>query len=263
MCAPAPPEAPDVQETASAATSTNLGTAIANTTMGQVDQYSPTGSLTYDQTGTTSWTDPYTDETYDIPTYSSTTSLSPEEQAVFDVNQSSRLGMGQLAGQQIGFLKDYMATPANYDTSEIEGRLSELASQRLDPRMEQQRAALEQRLANQGLTPGSAAWEAEMTQFGQTQNDAYNQLMLTGRGQALNELMATRNQPINEITALLSGSQVSQPNFQMANPQGMATTDVGGLINQNYNQQYGNYQNEMSQYNQMMGGLFGMAGAFI
>lgn len=263
MGKPQAPTPPDPKETASASMGTNLGTAIANTTMGQVDQYGTTGSLTYNQTGTRDWTDPYTGQTYQIPTYSSTSALTDKEQAVFDANQSSRLGMGELAGQQIGFLKDYMSAPPDFDTSAIEGRLSELASQRIDPRMEQQRAALEQRLANQGLTQGSAAWNAEMSQFGQTQNDAYNQLALTGRGQAMSELMAMRNQPLNEISALLSGSQVSQPNFQMAQPQSMATTDVGGLINQSYGQEQQNYQNEMSQYNSLMGGLFGMAGSFI
>lgn len=263
MCAPKAPTPPNPKDTAAAATGTNIGTAIANTTMGQVDQYGPTGSMTYDQTGSSSYTDPYTGKTYDLPQYSATTNLSPEEQAVFDANQGTRLGMGQLAEQQTGFLKDYMATPANYDTEAIEGRLSDLASKRIDPRMEQDRAALEQRLANQGLTPGSAAWDAEMTQFGQMKNDAYNQLALTGRGQAQSEMFAQRNQPINEITALLSGGQVNQPGFQMAQPAQAATTDVGGLINQNYNQKYQNYQQQAAQRQDLMGGLFGLASGFI
>ena len=263
MGKPSAPTPPDPKETAAASTGTNIGTAIANTGMGQVDQYGPTGSLTYGQTGSTSYTDPYTGVTYDLPKYSATTELSPEEQAVFDANQATRLGMGELASQQTGFLKDYMATPADYSTEAIEGRLSDLASQRMDPRFEREGAALEQRLASQGLTPGSAAWQAEMTNFNQSKNDAYNQLMLTGRGQAQNEMFAQRNQPINEITALLSGGQVNQPGFQMSQPSRAATTDVGGLINQAYGQEQQNYQQQLAQQQNLMGGLFGLAGGFI
>ena len=83
--------------------------------------------------------------------------------------------------------------------------------------------------------------------------------MLNGRGQASNEV----NMPINQITALLSGSQVSNPNVQMNAQQGMATTDIGGLINQNYGQQQQNYQNELSQSNALMGGLFGLGSSAI
>ena len=71
------------------------------------------------------------------------------------------------------------------------------------------------------------------------------------------------NMPINQITALLSGSQVSNPNVQMNAQQGMATTDIGGLINQNYGQQQQNYQNELSQSNALMGGLFGLGSSAI
>jgi len=75
--------------------------------------------------------------------------------------------------------------------------------------------------------------------------------------------MAMRNQPINEITALLSGSQVSMPNFQMNQPSSIATTDNAGLINANYGQQQQNYQQQMQNWNSTMGGLFGMGGAFL
>ena len=98
-----------------------------------------------------------------------------------------------------------------------------------------------------------------MTQVGQTENDAYNQLMLTGRGQAFAENLATRNQPINEITALLSGSQVSNPAAMGAAPQqtpGVGGVDYTGLVNQKFASDTANYQNQM-------GGLFGMGGALL
>lgn len=126
---------------------------------------------------------------------------------------------------------------------------------------ERQRDALSTRLANQGIQPGSAAWKAQMDQFQQGQNDAYNQLLLNGRGQSVQEILTERNQPLNEISALMSGSQVSQPNFINKSMPTIPTTDNAGIINQNYQQQFQNYQSEMSQRNALLGGLFGLGAA--
>lgn len=263
MCAPRPPTPPDPHETAAAQTGTNIGTAVANNAMGMVNQVTPDGSLTYSQNGTYSWTDPYTHQTYNLPQYTATTAFSANGQAIADQNGQTRLNLAQIGNQQSSFLQDYLSHPFNGDTSAIEGRLSELGRQRLDPQFAQERGALESQLANQGITPGSAAYDHAMQQFGQTKNDAYNSLYLNGRGQAFGELQALRNQPINEIMALLSGSQVSQPNVSVAQPQGAATTDVAGLINNNYNQRYQNYANAVNQQNGVLGGLFGLGGTIL
>lgn len=262
MGKPKAPKPPDPMETSAAQTGTNIGTAIANNTMGMVNQVTPDGSLTYSQTGNYTYTDPYTGKSYELPKYTATTALSETGQAIKGQNDQTQLNMAQTGAQQSAFLKDYLGTPWNPDTSAIEGRLNELGSQRLDPRFAQEEDKLRTRLANQGVTAGSEAWNREMSGFGQTKNDAYNSLMLQGRGQAFNELGSIRNQPINEISALLSGSQVNSPNVQMMQPQGAATTDVAGLINANYAQKQQNYQSQMAQRQGLLGGLFSLgAGA--
>jgi hypothetical protein len=75
--------------------------------------------------------------------------------------------------------------------------------------------------------------------------------------------LALRNQPINEITALMSGSQVQTPNFGIAQPSQIPTTDFAGIQQQGFNNQQANYQTRMSQYGQMMGGLFGLGSAAV
>lgn len=260
---PSPPNPPDPRETAGAQTATNIGTSIANTASQNVNQITPEGSITYNQTGTHTYRDPNTGKTHYIPTWTATTSLSDENQAIYDQSQGAQLGLATTANQQAQFLEDYLGEPADFDTSEIEGRLYDLASPRLDSRFSDQEDALRTRLANQGIQAGSEAFEREMRGLGQGRNDAYNQLMLQGRGQAFGEMQAERNQPINEITALLSGSQVSQPNFPVNTPAGIPTTDIAGLTQANYAQQMGNYQQQMGQYNSIMGGLFGLGGSGI
>ena len=263
MGKPKAPAPPDPMQTAAAQTGTNIGTAIANNAMGMVNQVTPDGSLSYQQTGTKVYTDPYTGKTYDIPTYTATTALSEMGQQIKGQNDQTQLNLAQTGAQQSGFLKDYLGEIWTPDTSAIEGRLMELGSQRLDPRFAQEEDRLRTRLANQGVTAGSEAWNREMSALGQSKNDAFNQLMLQGRGQAFGELQAMRNQPINEISALLSGSQVNNPQVQMAQPQGAATTDVAGLINQNYQQRQANYQSQLGNRQSLLGGLFGLGAAGI
>jgi Chaperone of endosialidase len=250
------PRPPDPQQTAAAQTGTNIGTAIANSQMGMVNQVTPDGTLTYSQSGTYEYKDPYTGKVYNLPKTTATTSLSEMGTQIKGQNDQTQLNMAQTGNQQSAFLKDYLGTPWNPDTAEIEGRLMELGSQRLDPRFAREEDQMRTRLANQGVTAGSEAWNREMGQLGETKNDAYNNLMLQGRGQAFNELGAIRNQPINEISALLNGSQVASPNVSMFQPQGAATTDVAGLINNNYNQQQQQWQQKQAGQQALLGGLF-------
>jgi hypothetical protein len=80
------------------------------------------------------------------------------------------------------------------------------------------------------------------------------------RSDYMTEQYAQRNQPINEIGALLGTGQVQQPNFAPQGPGGMATPDYGSMVANNYSQQMDAY-NAQQQNNPMrgvMGGLFGL-----
>lgn len=295
MCSPRLPDPPDPFKTAQAQTQTNIDTAIANNRMGMVDQVTPYGSLTYETIWDTppqaasapaaapsaspsapanfwqrdafgnpvsesarpqSAAEPSLTGGFNVPRYRATTTLSEPEQRVYDASAATRGNLAELAQERSAFLQDYLpnATP-----EAIDRKLYELGSQRLDPRFTRDEDALRTRLANQGLTQGSAAWDAEMERFGQNKNDAYNQLVLNGRGQALAEI----NNPINQIAALLGMGQVQNPNVSMAQPSRMPTVDQAGLINDNYSSRLRNAQME-AQYNQsLLGGLFGLGSAGI
>jgi hypothetical protein len=110
---------------------------------------------------------------------------------------------------------------------------------------------------------------AQAAQFGnlglaqqlQQQQAAFNAAQAQ-RGAYMQEQFAQRNQPLNEIAALMSGSQVGQPNFVNTPGAQIPTTDVAGLINQNFAQQLGIYQQQSQNTNQLIGGVLGLgAGA--
>ena len=79
----------------------------------------------------------------------------------------------------------------------------------------------------------------------------------------MQEQYAQRNQPLNEIAALMSGSQVQQPSWLNSPSSQIATTDIGGLINQNFQQQQANYQTQQGAWNSTMGGILGLGAGMI
>ena len=83
------------------------------------------------------------------------------------------------------------------------------------------------------------------------------------RNQYMNEQYALRNQPINEISSLLSGSQINNPNFVNTPNNQIPTTDVAGLINTRFSQDMDIYKQESANYNAQMGGIFGLAGGLL
>lgn len=262
MGKPKAPAPPDPVKTAAAQTGTNVSTAVANAYLNNVNQNTPEGSLEYSQSGSHSWTDPSTGETYSIPTFTATQTLSEQGQLLKDQGDRANLNMATLAADQSGRLNGLLSEPMTIGNEATEARLFELGRKRLDPRFAEGREGLATQLSNQGIKLGSEAYDRAMRNFGNQENDAYNQLLLTGRGMATQEQLAERNQPINEITALLSGSQVSQPNFVNSNMGAIPTTDFAGITNQNYNQRLGAWQQNNAQKQALMGGLFGLgAGA--
>ncbi len=83
------------------------------------------------------------------------------------------------------------------------------------------------------------------------------------RSRYMTEQFAARNQPINEISALMSGSQVQQPVFMGANMPTIPTTDNAGII-ANYDQQRANnWQMEQQMSSRLLGGLLGFGSNLI
>lgn len=263
MCAPKAPEPPDPKETSAAATGTNVATAIANTMLGNVNQVTPDGTLTYGQTGSYDWRDPFTGKKYTLPTFTATQALSDAQQAIKDQSDATSLNLAGTANEQSAFLKDYLGKPVDLNNEATEARLYDLGAKRLDPRFERERDALETRLSNQGIVKGSEAYDREMERLDQSKADAYNQLALQGRAQATQEALTERNQPINEIIGLMSGAQVNQPQFVPTGTATIPTTDNAGLINTNYSQKLAAWQQQMQSRGGILGGLFGLGSALI
>lgn len=216
------------------------------------DQQTPYGSLTYSQSGTNSYVDPLTGKTVTVPKFTSTQTLSPEQQAILNQTQAAELNLGTIANERSAFLQDYLAKPFDVNAA-TEQKIYDLGASRLNPRFEQQMEQQRTQLINSGIRPGSAAYTAAMRDFEANRNDAYNQLALTGRQQAFQEASYERAQPLNEISALLSGAQVQGPQFVNTPQTQVGGVDYAGLVQNKYNA-------DVQSRNAALGGLFGLVG---
>ncbi len=78
------------------------------------------------------------------------------------------------------------------------------------------------------------------------------------RTRAFQEATALRNQPLNELNALRTGSQVTVPQFAAAPPVNVQTPDIMGATMGQYNQQLGAYNAQQAAGSNMLGGLFSL-----
>ena len=240
-------------QTAAAQSGMNRDTAITQMQLNNGTQINPWGSVSTEQTGENSFVDSQ-GRSVSTPSFTQTTTLSPQQQAIFDQSQGAQQNLAATANEQSGFLKEYLGDRFQFTNDDASQWAMDLASPRILQQQGQNEASLRTTLANKGIREGSASWDAEMARLTNANTDQMNQLALTGRSQAFGEALSTRNQPLNEISALLSGSQIQNPGTQspaMAQA-GVGGVDYAGLVKDKYNADV----NRTNQGNAALGGLF-------
>ena len=133
----------------------NIAGALQATAANRINQQTPYGSLSYQQTGT---------DAQGNPIWSANQQLSPELQ---NLTQSSLAGLQASQANPM-----YGINPGDTYSNAI--------MQRLAPQQSQAREALDAQLANQGIMPGSEAYNRAKTLLGQTQNDALTSAIVGG-----------------------------------------------------------------------------------
>jgi hypothetical protein len=254
-------------QAANATTMGNLAGAQQATAANRINQNTPYASLNYtrgvDANGNPTWT----------------------------ANQSLAQPLQQSLGNIQGQLAQSTASP--FDVSQFQGQTSQgftgmegwdkatgLINQRLQPQIEQSQERLQAQLANQGIAPGTEAYNRAMTLQGQKTNDLMNQAQLAGsqvqnqmQGQSLAQQqannaalqqnyvqnLAARNLPLQQLGAF---QQATQPGY--INPYSQAavtgpdylgataTSNAAAIAQQNAN---------IAKQNATTQGLYGLGGA--
>ena len=258
---------PDYSGAAQQTAQGNLDAARQATAANRVNQVTPYGSLNYAITGS----DPYGN-----PTWTATQSLSPDQQSLYNYDIATSKGLGELQQKGLGYVSNMLDQP--FDTSTLvktgfdpSQSYQDAYMKRLAPQLAQSREQLDQQLANQGIKLGSEAYNRAKALQAQKENDILLGATTQGFGvgqqarqQGFQELAYQRNEPINTLNAVRSGSQVTGPSFvnsaQQATTAGPDYMGAAGLTGQ---ANIANANAENARTNAMMSGLFSLGGAGI
>lgn len=242
------PAVPDYQALANTTAANNLKAAQAATAANRVNQYTPYGSLKYEQTGTDSQGNPMWSATQ-----------TPTEPLGSAINAN----IGQIANQYGtqftgGNLPSYGINPNE--------TYSDAIMRRLQPQQAMQQKQFDAQMANQGIPVGSEAYNNANRQFQQTLNDQRTSAIVGGMqtGLAANQQQYAQNLS-NYQLPLTVGSQLKAlgtPNY--INPASQQTTAGADALSAgigSYNAQMGQYNARQAANQNLTSGLFGLGGA--
>ena len=297
------PDPPDYAGAAAAQGAANKETALAEAALNRPTQVTPQGTL--------SWSlKPGADANNPKPgDWVSTQTLSPEQQQLYNLGTQSQIGLAQIGNRAVGQLGPQLGTQLDQtslpsavttniptDASQFQGMANQArdsyynqATRLYGEQFGQSEDALRTRLANQGITEGSEAYNREVNQFQRNRDLAYQNAAdtATQRGfdlqtQQLNNLInavgaqntsrqagiqqqsAMRQVPLNEIIAIMSGSQMQNPQFQSGNSGAqIAQAPTFDATQAQYQAQLGNYNAQSANRNMMFGGLAQLGAAGI
>lgn len=280
---PSQPAAPDPAVTARAQGAANKETAIAQARLNRVNEYTPFGQSVYEPTGQMQG---------DIEEFKRTTTLSPAQQALLEQQQGISSDLSSLAGAQVGRIESAVSDPFSFaglpnapvaneaQRNEVENSIYNRYKSRLDPRFAEEEASLMDRLASQGITMGSEAYNKEVDRFGRGKTDAYQaaqdaaiqgggaeQSRMFGlegaaRERGIQERAYERDRPLNELAAFMGASPgITIPQFSPIPQTSVAPTDVLGAYALNNAAQQNVYSQQMGARNAAMGGLYGLGSA--
>ena len=138
-------------------------------------------------------------------------------------------------------------TLAQYDPNGSTNTATQAIMSRVNPQLNMQEESLRTRLANEGVNPGSEAWNNEMRQFGQQKNDAVTQAGLQGINLGMQQSQTGFGQ------GLQNRNLVSSEQAQGFNQQNSLQSLAAALQQQRYGQQSNNNSQYMQAQNQGFG----------
>jgi hypothetical protein len=284
--APAP-AAPDYAGAAVAQGAANLESARATAKLSNPNVYTPYGSQLVSYNG-------------DIPTVTQT--LNPTAQKTLEAQQNVDLSLSNLAQKGTGIASNVLDKPFSFGGPAVQTSLDtsgiakmpvnagmtgqEAIMARLEPSLAKQRISTETQLINQGLRPGTEAYNNAAQLLGQQENDARQQAVLQGlnldiganaqgfnqalqggqfantaQQQALAEAIQQRQMPLNEINALTSSSQIQNPQFGAYAGANVAPAPIANAAAQQGAYNANAYNQQIAQNNANTAGLFSLGGA--
>jgi hypothetical protein len=255
---PKPPNPTDIANASIGVTQQQAG---INTGLGQesqagsnYNQYDPYGSLTYQQTGTGPG---------GTPIYSSSTNLSPTQQNLLNLLQGTKTTAGGSASNLLSGANYGAAQPSDVIgnmTSGITGQRMASYLSASDPFFKTQTEQLDTQLRNQGLAPGSPAYDNAMRSNTTNQGYAVEGAAANFQPQAFNQATQLYGLPADMATKLASFGAPVDPTAELRSGAALQIQppNASGNLSALSSAYQNSYQDKQNQYNAMISGLMGI-----
>ncbi len=222
-----------------------------------VNQNTPTGSLTYTQTGV---------GPNGVPTYTATQTLSPAEQSLLTTMQGTQGTAGKQAGTLLSNA-DYGSTdPSKVIGDATSGNTQALLKQEtsyLNPQFTQQTDQLDAHLRSQGIYPGSPAYTQQMQNLQLNQNQAVTGFLATAEPAAYQQAVSSYGLPAELSKSLMGVAQPAGLGLTSTPQASGSPADLVGATSSANSANMAAYNAQLNQQNAMMSGLFGLGAASI
>lgn len=236
--------------------------------------------------------------------YISTTTLTPELQAMLDETVKTQTGLAGMQQDALGRVRTGLASDSlaetpdfdygSIDTSgngfsaerqRVEDALYRRGKTQLDTRFGDEDNARRARLASMGFDANSSGYLQDEARAGNQKGLMYGDLsdrsILAGgqeqtrmlndqmnalstkanlRGTGISQNTALRSAPLNELSALMSGSQITAPQFSQMSKVGVTGTDYQGQADRDYQASVDSRNNSTARRNATITGLATIAG---
>lgn len=254
------PPPPDYAGAANATAAGNLEASKYATKANRADQYTPYGSSTWQNIGDDRW--------------AQNINLTPQGQALLDQQNKTSANLSGLQDTAFQGVKAQQAAGWN-DANLVQSPFNpgetaqDAIMRRMQPQLDRSRASAETKLANMGIQQGSEAWKNAQSDIGMQENDAYSQAALQGiqtgqqaRQQGIQEQQYFNSRDLNQLNALRTGAQVTNPTFgSYAQQQTTAGPDMLGATTQGYNAALGGVNAANAGAASTTAGIGALAGA--
>jgi hypothetical protein len=284
------PPAPDYAGAAQAQGQASKDVINSQTFANRPNQVTPFGTQTW---APYTVTDPTTGQP--VTQWTSNTQLNPQQQQALDDQMNvqagrSWIGQGLMPGvaNSLSTPFDFGGLPARgqlYDPGHYATQAQDTIQQLQQPNLDQRRAAVETRLSNQGISPGSEAYRNSM----RVEDDAETRANLSGilasqqygnqlfgqglqgaqfanqnRASALGEGLTERNMPLTDMNAVLNGQGVNNPIMPaFANGGAAQPTNFLGAAGLQGQHDLDVYNAQQGQLGSAMGGLFNLGSSYM
>jgi hypothetical protein len=276
-----PPTAPSAAETSATQSAANLTAAQQQAQLNRVDTTTPFGFQKFGSVDDPS-----------VPggkRYTQEIGFSPQQQAIYDAETSNQLASQKTAQGMQGRVADAVANPFSLastpaaesamkgdafsaDRDAVTKSLFDRLTRLRGPQMAQEKEALDTKLRNQGLMPGTVAYDNGMRSLVQAQqtelSDQADRALLAGgaeqtrlqtdsranagfnnqnRSQSIQEQLLQRQQPLAEYNAFRTGNTPTLPTFQPFGMSSVAPTNTAAAANAQYQSQADAYNAQIAR----------------